>query len=101
MAVTYTASIASGYLTDVLYYNQGQHLVFTGHYSAPSNATGIIETPFYHIDTYYVQDADPTTYAFSVNATGSVTTASANINQSLIFSGMVAGATGYFEIKGW
>ena len=101
MATTYTASVASGYLTDVLYYNKGTYLVMRGHYSAPNNATGIIETPFYNIDAYYVQDADPTTYALSTVATGSVTTASADIRQSLVFSGMVTGATGYFVIKGY
>lgn len=99
MAVEYTASIASGYLTDVVYYNKGTFLVMTGHYSSPSNATAIIETPFYNIETYYVQDADPTTFKFSSNVT--VATASSDARLSMIFSGMVAGATGWFEVKGW
>ncbi len=92
MAATYTASVASGYLTDVLYYNEGPMLAMNGHYSAPSNATGIIETQMFKIKTYYVQDADPTTYVQSANSNGTI---------ALIFSGMVTGATGYFEIKGF
>ena len=92
MAATYTNSTASGYSTDWLYYNQGPTLVLTGHYSSPSNATGIIETQMFKVTEYYVQDADVTTFAQSANANGTI---------ALIFSGMVTGATGYFEIKGY
>lgn len=91
MAVTYTNSVASGHATGVAYYNQGPTLVMTGHYSSPSNATGIIETQMFRIDEYYVQDADVTTFVQSANANGTI---------AVIFSGMVAGATGYFEFKG-
>jgi hypothetical protein len=91
MAVTYTASVASGYSTNWVYYDAGPMLVLTGHYSAPSNATGIIESQMLMIKEYYVQDADPTTYVQSANANGTI---------ALIFSGMVTGATGYFELKG-
>jgi hypothetical protein len=92
MATTYTASVASGYATDVMYYNEGPMLVMNGHYLAPNNATGIIETQMFEIKTYYVQDADPTTFVQSANANGTI---------ALIFSGMVTGATGYFELKGY
>lgn len=92
MATTYTGSVASGYLTNVMYYNEGPLLVFTGHYESPDNATGIIETQMFNITNYYVQDADPTTFVQSANANGTL---------ALIFSGMVTGATGYFEIKGY
>ena len=92
MAITYTASITSGYATNTLYYDEGPLHVFTGHYSSPSNATGIIETGMYNLTNYYVQDADVTTFAQSANANGTI---------ALIFSGMVTGATGYFEIKGY
>lgn len=92
MAVTYTASAASGYATNVGYYDEGPLLCMYGHYSSPSNATGIIETQMYHVKSYFVQDADPTTYVQSANSNGTI---------ALIFSGMVTGATGYFEIKGF
>jgi hypothetical protein len=92
MAATYTESIASGVLTNVMRYNEGSLLIMEGHYSSPSNATGIIETGMYNIAFYYVQDADPTTYAFSANANGTI---------AVLFSGMVTGATGCFQIKGY
>ena len=68
MAITYTASITSGYATNTLYYDEGPLHVFTGHYSSPSNATGIIETGMYNLTNYYVQDADVTTFKQSANA---------------------------------
>ena len=91
MAATYTNSTSSGYSTNWVYYNQGPFLCLTGHYSSPSNATGIIETQMFMIKEYYVQDADPTTYVQSANSNGTI---------AVIFSGMVTGATGYFEFKG-
>lgn len=91
MATTYTSSAASGYATSVSYYSDGPFQVLTGHYQAPDNATGIIETEMYNINTYYVQDADPTTFVFSANSNGTI---------AVIFSGLVTGATGWFEIKG-
>lgn len=91
MAVTYTASAASGYATDVVYFSEGPRTVMAGHYSSPSNATGIIETEMFRVDEYYVQDADVTTFVQSANANGTI---------ALIFSGMVTGATGYFRIAG-
>ena len=92
MAVTYTQSVASGYLTNVMYYNEGSLLIMEGHYSSPSNATGIIETGMLHISFKLVEDADPTTYKASANANGTM---------ALLFSGMVTGATGCFQIKGY
>ncbi len=91
MADTYTSSAASGYATDVTYYDQGPNLCMTGHYSAPSAATAIFETNMYMIHEYYVQEADPTTFKFSANSNGTI---------AVICSGMVVGATGYFEFKG-
>ena len=91
MAVTYTMSITSGVLTAVNYYGKSYHLVMFGHYSSPSNATGIIETGMFHVNYYNVQDADPTTYVLSANSNGTI---------AVIFSGMVTGATGWFEIRG-
>ena len=98
MAVEYTASIASGYATDVVFYSEGSFRIMEGHYSAPSNATGFIETGFRNVDNYYIQDADPTTIVFTSTST-SASAPPATIG--VYFSGMVAGATGYFEIKGW
>lgn len=98
MATEYTCSMASGYASNVIFYGEGPFRIMRGHYSAPSNATGYIETGFRHIDNYYVQDADPTTFAFSSTST-SASAPPATI--AVYFSGMVTGATGYFEFKGW
>lgn len=92
MAVTYTMSVASGYLTNVVYFNEGSFLVMNAHYSSPSNATGIIETGMYYIANVTVQDADPTTYVFSANSNGTY---------AVLFSGMVTGATGFIDIRGY
>lgn len=92
MAVTYTQSVASGYLTNIIYYNEGSLNIMEGHYCAPSNATGIIETGMFNITYALIQDADPTTYVYSANSNGTY---------AVLFSGMVTGATGFFEIKGY
>lgn len=92
MAATYTMSVASGVLTNVVYYNEGSLNIMEGHYSSPSNATGIIETGMLNITWVHVQDADPTTYKFSANSNGTY---------AVLFSGMVTGATGFFQIKGY
>lgn len=91
MAVTYTSSADSGYATSVAYYNAGPMLCFMGHYSAPSAATAIFETQMFDIVEYYVQEADPTTFVFSANSNGTI---------AVLCSGLVAGATGYFEFRG-
>jgi hypothetical protein len=91
MAVEYTASISSGILTDVVHDTVGPFQRMLGHYSAPSNATGIIETGMFAVANAFVQDADPTTYVQSANANGTI---------AVLFSGLVTGATGCFEIKG-
>ena len=91
MATTYTSSAASGYATNVVYYNAGPMLCCTGHYSAPSNATAIFETQMYSVKEYYVQDADVTTFKQSANANGTI---------AVLVSGLVTGATGYFEFRG-
>lgn len=98
MATEYTASVASGYATDVLFYSEGPYRIMRGHYSAPSNATGYIETGMRQVDNYFVQDADPTTFVMSSTST-SASAPPATI--AVYFSGMVAGATGYFEFIGW
>jgi hypothetical protein len=98
MATEYTASVASGYATNVLFYSDGPFRIMNGHYSAPSADTGYIETGFRHIDTYYIQDADPTTIIFSSTSTSA---SAPPATLAVFFSGMVTGATGYFEIKGW
>ena len=92
MAATYTMSVASGILTNVMYYNEGSLNIMEGHYSSPSNATGIIETGMFNVTYVHVQDADPTTYVYSANSNGTY---------AVIFSGMVTGATGCFQIKGY
>ena len=92
MAVTYTQSVASGYATDVLFYNVGPTLRMVGHYSSPSAATAIFETGMYAVTANYVQDADVTTFKLSANANGTI---------AVICSGLVTGATGYFEFTGF
>lgn len=91
MATTYTASAASGYLTNVIFYDEGPLLVMAGHYSAPGVDTGLIETGMYAVDYYYVQDADTTTFVQTAGSNGTI---------GVYFSGMVSGATGCFEFKG-
>lgn len=92
MATEYTMSVASGILTDVLWYAEGPKTVLEGHYSSPDATTGYIETGMYNVTDYYVQDADVTTFAFSAGSNGTY---------AVYFSGMVAGATGYISIKGY
>lgn len=92
MAVTtFTGSIASGYTTDLLWYDEGPLLVFTGHYSSPTADSCIIDTGMYVVREYNVQDADPTTYKQTANANGTI---------AVYFSGLTVGATGWFEFKG-
>ncbi len=90
-ATVYTASVASGHLTDVTYYNEGSRLIMYGHYSSPGVSTGLIETGMYEVEYYNVQDADPTTYVQTSGSNGTI---------GVYFSGMVGGATGWFEFKG-
>lgn len=98
MATEYTASMASGYASNVVFYSQGPFRVMVGHYSAPNAATALFETGFRHIDNYYVQDADPATFVFSSTST-SLSAPPATI--AVYCSGLVTGSTGYFEFRGW
>ena len=98
MATEYTSSAASGYASNVLFYPDGPFIVMAGHYSSPNNATALFETGFRHIDNYYVQDADPTTFVFSSTST-SASAPPATV--SVYCSGLVTGSTGYFEFRGW
>ena len=91
MAVTYTNSVASGYSTNTLYYDEGPLHVFTGTTRPRAMPRASSRLGCINIKNYYVQDADVTTFVQSANANGTL---------ALIFSGMVTGATGYFEIKG-
>ncbi len=98
MATTYTSSQASGYASGVVIYPQGTFWIMKGHYSAPNAATALFETPFRKIVNYYVQDADVSTFQFSSLST-SASAGPATI--AVYCSGLVTGATGYFEFKGW
>ncbi len=92
MATEYTSSMGSGYATNVMFYPEGPFWIMKGHYSAPGAATALFETGFYHIDNYYVQDSDPATFVFTSKSNGEI---------GVYCSGLVAGATGWFEFKGW
>lgn len=96
MATTYTSSAASGYASQLLFYSDGPFRVMRGHYSAPNAGTAVFETGFRHIDSYYVQDADVATFAFSSNSTSEGV-----VTVTVLCSGLVTGATGYFEFRGW
>jgi hypothetical protein len=89
MATQFTDSIASGYMTDVMWGNMGNKRSFMAHYSSPVAATGYVEVGFNTISYIHVQDADPTAYQLSANAHGGL---------AVYFSGLVVGSTGYMMI---
>jgi hypothetical protein len=91
MATELTASIASGYMTDVQYVAMGNRRVIEGHYSSPSNATMYIRTGMPILTYFHIPHADVTTYAQATDGAGGI---------NLYFSGFVAGATGFFKIEG-
>lgn len=91
MATKYTASAASGYLTNVSVGYIGANRAFFAHYSAPGNATAYVSPGMNSFQYYLIQDADPTTYQEATNSVGSL---------DLYFSGLVTGSTGYIFILG-
>ena len=87
-----TASVASGYLTDVLYFNNGPMLWMVGHYSSPASGTAIIETGMYDVRVATIQDADMDTTYFSAGANGTY---------AVLASGLTTGDAGFFMIQGY
>jgi hypothetical protein len=93
MATTYTASAASGYMTDVMADVMiGPFRCFTAHYSAPNAATALFTPGMAKIVFASCQDADPTTYQQTANSIGGI---------NCEFSGLVTGSTGYVFILGF
>ena len=93
MATKYTASASSGYMTNPMYdVSLGPFRSFVAHYSAPSAATGYVDPGMNSIIFVNVQDADPTAYAYATNSAG---------GQTVYFSGLVTGSTGYIFIIGF
>ena len=92
MATTFTASAASGYATDVIWFSNGPQTVNFGHFSSPTAATGILEPGMFDIKGIEIENADPTTFKYSANSNGTY---------AVIFSGLTVGATGFFRITGY
>lgn len=87
-----TASIASGYMTDVQYTVWGNKLIFLAHYSAPDAASGFIRPGMQVIDLAAIDEADPDAMYF---------TSTANVmGVEIHFSGQAAADTGYIYIVG-
>ncbi len=91
-ATVWTASAASGYMTDVQYLSVGNTRVMVGHYSCPSAGSNYIDTGMPILKWYEVEDADDGTYVLATNSVGGL---------RLYFSGIAAGATGNFFIMGY
>lgn len=90
--VTYTASIASGYLTNVMRDTDlGPFRCFTAHYSAAAGS-GTVSPGFKTIVYVNVQDADSTKYVYATNSAGEM---------DVHFSGQSSGATGYMFMLGF
>lgn len=92
MATELTATVASGYMTDVVYGVSGSRRLLSGHYSSPTNQTHYIRTGMPILTYYNIPDADPTTYSEATDGVGGIL---------LYFSGFVVGSTGYFHIEGY
>lgn len=92
MATVYTASIASGYMTDVVYADIGPQLVMMAHYVAPDNQTAIIETGMFQVVLGSFTHGDLDTYTQSANANGTIT---------FIASGHAAADSGMIMIWGY
>ncbi len=92
MATELTASTASGYMTDVQYFVQGNKRVMQAHYSSPSATTMYVRTGMPILTWYNIPHADPTTYSETTDGCGGIL---------LYFSGFVTGATGYINIQGF
>lgn len=87
-----TASFASGYLTDAMYYDLGPLLAYAGHYSSPASGTAIFETGMYNIAMAAITNVDIDTQYYSANANGTY---------AVLASGLTTGTTGFFLIQGW
>ena len=93
MAYQMTASVASGYMTNPMWgASLGPFRSFAAHYSAPSGSTAYVDPGMNSIIFVNVQDADPTTYQYATNSAG---------GQTVYFSGLVTGSTGYIFIIGF
>jgi hypothetical protein len=92
MATTYTASIASGYMTDVVYANIGPSLVMMGHFVAPDNATALVDTGMFGVRLASMEGGDIDSTTSSANANGTIT---------CIFSGHGAGDSGMIMVWGF
>ena len=92
MATVYTAGIASGYLTDVVYANVGPTVVMQGHFVAPNNATAIIETGMFGINFGAIDGGDMATYVYSAGANGTY---------AFIASGLATDDSGVFIVQGF
>lgn len=91
MAVQYTASTASGYLTNVQMDYFGNNYVWSAHFSSPGNATAYVTPGMNSFMFMDIPVADPTTFVPATNSIGSL---------DLYFSGLVTGSTGYIMIVG-
>jgi hypothetical protein len=93
VATKFTASTASGYMTNPMYdVSIGPFRSFVAHYSSPSAATAYVDPGMNSIIFVQAQDADPTTYQYATNSAG---------GQTVYFSGLVTGSTGYIFILGF
>ncbi len=91
MATTLTASIGSGYATNVLFFNEGAQLVMQGHFSYPAADTAFIETGMYDVAFWSIPLGDMDTVTFTAGSNGTI---------GVYFSGLTVGATGCFEFRG-
>lgn len=88
----FTASIASGYMTDVQFVNWGNKVVFMAHYSAPDATSSFINLGMQVVDMAAIDEADPDAMYF---------TSTANVcGIQLCFSGHAAADTGYIYVVG-
>lgn len=92
MATTYTASMASGYMTDVSYANQGPMLLMMAHYVAPDAATAIIETGMFNVILGTMEHNDIDTVSFSAGANGTY---------AFVSSGHAGGDSGIIMVWGY
>ena len=92
MATTYTASIASGYLTDVTYANQGPALQMFGHFVAPNNSSVILETGMFGIYFGSIDHMDGDTVSYSAGANGTY---------AFLASGLATNDSGIFLVLGF
>ena len=91
-AVELTASLASGYLTNVQWTVAGDRRVLEAHFSSPSNGCFFVRTGMPYLTWWSVDQADPVTY---------YSTTDGGFGQLLYFSGWVTGATGQIRVEGY